>query len=63
MLPFTLSAKDSILAARNLQASLFLSTNQVLTVVLLDLKDYNLMSLLWEQNNLYYIVFFCALLS
>ena len=34
--------------------------NQVLTVVFIYLKDYNLISLLEEQNNLCYMVFFCV---
>ena len=49
MLPFMLSAKDSILAARNLWRLYFYQQNnprQDLTVAFLDLKDYNLISLL-----------------
>ena len=56
MLPFTLSAKDSILAARNLQSVDFYQQNNNPKQVLTD----KLTSLLSEQKNLCYMVFFCV---
>ena len=58
MLPFTLSAKDSILAARNLQSVDFYQQNNNPKQVLTD----KLTSLLSEQKNLCYMVFFCVLI-
>ena len=56
MLPFMLYANDSILATRISEHLYFYpqnnNPNQILTFTFLDLKDYNLVSLLLEHNNL-----------
>ena len=59
------SVIDSILAATNLWCLYFIDKLiiQIKFYVFLDFKDYNLISLLSEQNNLSHKVFFCILLS
>ena len=56
MLPFMLSAKNSILAARNLRSVDFYQQNNNPKQVLTD----KLTSLLSEQKNLCYMVLFCV---